>query len=620
MFLLKPLEKIIYTFRDIFWEYPDFMLFGENSMRLRFEKFYSSLRPFSHIVSSVTVLAILTVIFTSDYQLLVRADTTTLIEGVLVGVDETGKKNTIQKLNPLVISNTQIEKDLNELIYESLVSVDVYGNVKNQLAETIAPNQTGDNFRIKLREDVYWHDHTDQKPHRLTARDVEATFKLLEELDFNSSTKTIYSRIANKRIKFVPIEGDDFRFEFQLDGAIPNFYELITFKILPETFLQELDANNILTSEPLINRNPIGTGRYKLAAASEDQIQLTKNTIYYNKGLIPKINDIKFRFFIDEESIIDALENGQIHSVAGISTSSLSQLKDDANITLHRTGTIFTQYYALYLNLGDTGPEVLKDVKIRRAISSAVNRDYIIEILEGEAEEALGPIGSNSFAFAKDLGRYRFNLENANKLLDEAGWKYEEGAQFRSKDGKLLEMNLIALDNIDRNKVSQSIVEDLRGVGISMNLVKKPIQDLNLQNVLPRNFDILLYSATTFIDPDRYELFHSAESKHPGLNLASFKSVEETLKIVRTDGKRETVKVPEADLRLEQGRSILDPDARKEEYFEFQRIVANEQPVVFLYHPILNYAVNNRVRNIDISDANTLEERFKNIHFWEIKL
>lgn len=616
-FVFKPIEKVIYLFRDIFWEYPDFLFFSRTSAYKKFEVFYNSVRPFSHIVASIIFIAIAVIFSVTNYDQIVRANNSRLIEGVLVGVDESGNRNTIQKVNPLVISSIQIEKDLNDLIYESLVNVDVDGEVQNQLIEAIVPNTEGDNYRIKLREDVYWHDSTDKSPHQFTAKDVEATFTLLEQLDFNSSTKSIYSTIANKRIKFIPV--DDFRFEFELDGAIANFYELITFKILPQRYIDELNVNSILTSDPYINRNPVGTGKFKFSSADKDSIILVRNDSYYGKDNLPKFDQIKFKFYEDEDSIVEALESGQIHSAAGLSTKSLARLKDDKNITLHRTGTIYTQFYAIFFNLGENGNKIFKDALVRRAVSSAINRNYLIEILEGEAEEAYGPIGRNSFAFA-DVQRYTFDQDKANAILDQAGWKYEENAVYRSKDGETLEFNLLALDNVDRNKISASLVQDLANIGVKVNLEIKAIQNLNQENVLPRNFDTLLFGATTFIDPDRFELFHSSQIQHPGLNITSYISTEETVKVVEKDGKKDVAAVPEVDVRLEDGRRLLDKEKRKVEYKEFQRIIASEMPMVFLYHPILNYAVNNRVKNVDIHDANTLEERFLYVDDWVISL
>ncbi|HEX9804492.1 MAG TPA: ABC transporter substrate-binding protein [Candidatus Dojkabacteria bacterium] len=613
---MKFVERFIYKIRNFFWNYPDVLFFNKKSFGSSVFKTYLDLRPFSHLAFSVAILAVISLFFISNPNRLVRAETSTLIEGVIIGVDENGEKSSIQKVNPLVLTNIQIEKDINELVYESLVKVRVDGEKENILAELIIPNESGDNYRVKLREDVYWHDGD-----QFTAKDVIATFNLLELLDNESSTKTIFSTVANKRVKLIPVEGDDFRFEFQLEGAIPNFYELISFKILPAKYLDELNTNNILTSEPFINKNPVGTGKYKLVTGDSGKVVLEKNSQYYSSEKIPGIDRIQFQLYSSEESLKTALTTGQVHSVAGLTSNSLTDLDTDSKINILKTDVIYTQYYSMYFNLGENGPSIFKNKKIRQAISASINREYIVDVLEGEAEEAFGPIGKNSFAFAQDIKRYTFDSEFAKKTMDEEGWVLNSETGLREKDGEILEFELIAIDNVDRNKVTDSIVEDLSDMGIKVNLVRKENREVINENILNRSFDALVYSMTTFIDPDRFELFHSSQIQHPGLNISSFASEEKTVAIEENaDGKVERVELPEVDLRLNRGRSFIEEEARSKEYFDFQRIVAEEAPAVFLYHPKLNYAVSKRVKNVDISNANTLEERFSTINDWYIEL
>jgi len=633
-----PLEKTIHFIRDKFWLYPDTYFFGEQSYIKRIFRMYNELRPISHYILFSIFLLFVMLYLASNITLLIRADNNTLIEGILVGIDEAGNMNSIQKVNPLIVTNIQIEKDLSELIYESLVTVDIDGKVNYKLAETIAVNEAGDNYRVKLREDIYWHDGE-----KFTTKDVKTTFEALERLDNNFATRTIYSNIANKKIRFIPIEGDDYRFEFQLDGAVPNFYELISFKILPAKYIADMNQYNALSSDYYINKNPIGTGMYKLNNAGSDFVLLSRFDDYYEKDKIPKIENIKLKFYLDEESLLHALTSGQVHSVAGFSSNTLKRIKSIQNLNAYYTGPIYTQYYGLYFNLSENGPPIFKNIDIRRAISSAINRDYIINILEGEAIEAEGPISKSSFAFTptidtkeckmmqesqlcqtnasdfrcKCITRYRYNPNLTNKLLDDAGWILDTKDLFRKKDGKVLEFLILSLDNVDRNKIVDSISSDLREVGIKANIIRKPYLELVNDYILPRHYEALLFAMTTFIDPDRYEFFHSSQITYPGLNIGAYKSEEETVKI---DENKQVIKVPEVDYRLEKGRRILDEKARIEEYYEFQRIIGNEVPVVFLYHPILNYVVNQRVKGINLSNTNNLEGRFNGISDWYIKL
>ena len=117
------------------------------------------------------------------------------------------------------------------------------------------------------------------------------------------------------------------------------------------------------------------------------------------------------------------------------------------------------------------------------------------------------------------------------------------------------------------------------------------------------------------IDPDRYELFHSSQKSHPGLNISSYVSESKRTQVV--EGK--TVKVPAVDDDLNDARRLVDEKTRKKKYEDFQAIIAEEVPVVFLFHPEDVYIVNKRITNISLKGNNAIEKRFTNITDWIIR-
>ena len=69
---------------------------------------------------------------------------------------------------------------------------------------------------------------------------------------------------------------------------------------------------------------------------------------------------------------------------------------------------------------------------------------------------------------------------------------------------------------------------------------------------------------------------------------------------------------------LNDGRRLVDEKARTKKYDDFQKIIANEVPVVFLFHPEELYALNHRVHGVVLDDINSIEQRFDSITEWEI--
>jgi len=598
--MFRAIGEFLYNFRDTLWGYPDEVFFSENSLYSAFSKIYHNIRPVSHILLLIITLGLITWGVSSNVVSVLNINTDIYIEGIIVGTDKEGDIQQLARINPLINTNVQLEKDLNELIYESLIKVQKDGKVTPVLADYVVIEE-GKEYQFKLEENILWQDG---EP--LTTEDVKATFELLQALDKSPRTSTVFSRAVSK-IDLTVI--DERSFTFKLKSVIPGFFESISFKIMPSHYLDEVHVGNITLSDPIINRRPVGTGPYRLAKSDNNVVKLVKNKLYRTDI---NLEEIHFKLFPDEVSAVGALKNGQIHSITGISYNNVRYLKSESNLDVLQSNILYNQYWAIYFNMGENGPSYFKDKKVRQAVSSAVNRDLILESLLGFGENAKGPIPPGSFAYAKQ-NTYDYDVEKAEKLLTEAKWvKGEDGIM--NKGDERLSFNLLVVDNLDRIHVAESIKADLAVVGIEVNIVKKPLQQLINESIHPKNFEAVLYGVQTFNDPDRYELFHSSQIEHPGLNISSYKSAEQVLTVVD----QKTVKIPEVDDVLDDGRKFIDKGRRAKEYKRFLAILADETPIVFLYYPQEVYVVNKRVKNIDFQHLSSIEDRFYNVTEWVI--
>jgi len=636
--LFLSFETALYAIRDALWVYPDSLFTGKRSLSKRFATLYQLTRPYSHFVLAVILCLIYGIYGATSYQ--VKSyfnDSTKLVEGIVTGVDSEGNIQLLTKVNPLLPSSIQLEKDISELVYEPLITYEQDSSITPVLAKSIVRIQEGADYEFILRDDVLWHDGT-----KFTVDDVVRSLEIVSELDkensFIQAVKQMAWEMTGTNSIRICTKATDAPANLPCSGVsstkpiLANFLELISFKIMPAHLTSDLNALTIDKPDPFINRFPIGTGMNNFAGSDDKRITLRRNHDYY--GELPSITSIEFKLFAEEAKAVAALETGEIHSLITASTEFSREADQYPQISLYHSPTLTNQYWALYFNLkknpsGESlGPAFFQDSKVRQAISSGINRARLLETLQGNADEAISPIASADF-FNSDAGWYRYSKERAETLLDEAGWSVwqdtpidttgsESGAtasvaKIRSKDGVLLEFDLAYTDNFDRQQVVNSIVQDLLDVGVLVHPKAYSLSDLNEQVALPKLFDMLLYGMNTFIDPDRYELFHSDQE----LNLSSYVGTEESVKI---EG-GQTVRVPKIDKLLEQGRSF-DPDEakdkRKETYDKVQEILAADAPLVMLYHPKFLYYANNRVENIDLTGVNNLEQRFREIAKWNI--
>ena len=333
---MSKLSTSFYALRTRFWNYPEVLFFAKNSWAKSFQSFYKNAVPFSHFIFIILLVIVLFFYTSANIVGFVGAHSDTLIEGSVMGVNENGKTIKLNRINPLINSNIQLERDLSEIIYEPLIRVDADGNPHAVLAE-YSILQKGSSYRFKLKPDIKWHDG---EP--VTVNDVVKTVELIRSLDNNPQTSSLYSKVANK-FEIKTSENDPAVFEFVVKNnqVIPGFFEAISFKIMPAHLLADIDANNITQPDPYINRTPIGTGPYKLVSAEGDTVNLSRNEEYW--GEKPSIKKIRFKLFANELLAIQALGTGQIHGLSGISIANLDQLNSFNHIDIIKSNYIYNQ-------------------------------------------------------------------------------------------------------------------------------------------------------------------------------------------------------------------------------------------------------------------------------------
>jgi ABC-type transport system substrate-binding protein len=485
------------------------------------------------------------------------------------------------------------------------------GDIIPVLAErfSIDEAQNSKAYRFTLRKDVTWHDGE-----RLKASDVEATFKLIKELG-QAGIQDIYAAETMKDVEIEVLDNYVFRFTVT-ERTIPNFYELINFKILPGHLIEQY-RNAILSGQFTGNERlkTVGTGPYRLTDIKTDNVVMSSNKKYYLGT--PKIDQLVFRLFRSDSEALQALKSGQVHGITNITTDLSSELRRVPNLELVSSSIIYSQYWGIYFNLSEKGPTSIKDKRTRQGFSAAINREFAVQRVYDKADVALGPIPSNSPYYASDKQQPSYDRELARKRFSEAGWKLN-AERLLEKDGKVLELTLTFADNEDRANLVESIISDLAVQGVKV--IPKPTSPQELLDVRVRgDFELLLMGVSTFIDPDRYEFFHSTQSgTDSGLNISSYKSARTISDLVERDGKTVVERIPLVDKMLDEGRKRSEFVQRKEKYDTFQEIIADEVPVVFLFHPSLRYIVHKRVKNVSLENVRLLEDRFHSVKDWEI--
>jgi peptide/nickel transport system substrate-binding protein len=261
------------------------------------------------------------------------------------------------------------------------------------------------------------------------------------------------------------------------------------------------------------------------------------------------------------------------------------------------------QYTALLFNLRAEVP-YFQDRQVRRAVAMAINRPRLIsEVLARQATLADGPIpAAIAWAVNPEVHGEAYDPVEARRLLTDAGWPEPAAGRTRTNAaGKAFEVSLVA--GQERGvlaTVAQGIADDLMHVGIEAHVVPVSAAEMLRKYLKPRTFELALVAFDNGPDPDVFILWHSSAASGTGFNFVSMR------------------RNAFIDRDLEDGRTTFDRLARRAAYLDFQRLLADELPAVFLYSPRFTYAVDRRVQGIALQAAVEPYDRFGSIDRWYV--
>jgi peptide/nickel transport system substrate-binding protein len=489
-------------------------------------------------------------------------------------------------INPVLAAGNDADADLSALIFSSLFKYDSEGKIVPDLAESYEISDDKLTYTVHLKKDIKWHDG---EP--FTADDVIFTIQAIQDPAFKSPLRQNWQGVGIEAV-------DDNTIRFLLQNPYAFFINNLSIGILPSHIWGDVAPGSFPLAE--YNLRPVGTGPYKFVNFEKDEegnllsYDLEKNENYY--GQKPYITDLSFLFYYDEDSMIEAYNNKQIFGMSYISPSKLADITSKKSNNVNSIN--IPRYFAVFFNQQKS--KVLADREVRKALSMAIDRQTIInEVLAGEGKEIYSPIPPGTFGFTDDVKKFPFDLEKANKTLDDAGWKKGDDG-FRAKGDQPLEFSLTTTDWPDLVQTAELLKKEWEAIGAKMEYEALPVAEIQQNFIRPREYEALLYGQMLGIDPDPFAFWHSSQTRDPGMNLALYSNAD-------------------VDKALEKNRQETDMNARLDNYKKFQQDVADDAPVAFLYSPNYLYVTNKMVQGINIISMTTPDKRFSNISEWYMK-
>lgn len=308
-----------------------------------------------------------------------------------------------------------------------------------------------------------------------------------------------------------------------------------------------------------------GAGPYTVDEfdANKDFISFKPNDKWW--GDKPLLEKVTFKG-MDSQASINAFKNGEIDMVGVGTKDRLAQVKDMKDIEIYRA-----QQTANTLLEVDAEKPQFADVKVREAFFKAIDIDQQKKIAWNGLDYEEEPAGSLTlFSFqpgytnALEEAGYKFDVEGAKKLLDEAGWK--EGSDgIREKDGVKLSVTYpIHNDDPTQKALAQSIQAQEKAVGIEVKVDVRPANKF-AEDYNTKNWDIFSLRFTSS-DPFGAAWFCQLYCQDMGLNLSG-------------------VQTPEMDERIhEEVESINDPEKQTAAAMKLESEIFQDWGLIPLYN------------------------------------
>jgi peptide/nickel transport system substrate-binding protein len=463
-------------------------------------------------------------------------------------------------LNPIFASG-DAEADIVRLLYSGLTRIDNQGIVRPDLATHWAISPDARVYTFTLRADAVWHDG---QP--ITAQDVVFTAEVAGNPDLTG--KTAKAR-AWERAAATAVGPHTVR--LTLEEAHAPFLEATTLGLVPAHLLATVSPRDLATDRRS-TLEPIGAGPYRIVAPGDlqaDTIRLTRFEEHWsNDGRQPFLDAVVFRLYPAAAPALEALAAQGVQAMGGVPASALEELGDDARLY----SAVRSGHTVIYLNAA--GNSLFADEAVRRALALGVDRDSVIEAaMDGQAVPASGPIPPGSWAHAGDVPALAYDPATARELLTDANWEDREGSGIRDRDGRDLVFRLAVQDDETMVAIARAVAQDWEAIGVRAQV--EVLSEAEMAGALrERRFDASLvrWDLRTE-DPDPYVLWHSSQIEG-GQNYAGYRNADADRLLI--DARR----APPDDTEL-----------RARLYADFQALLADEVPAVFLFHPVYNYVV-----------------------------
>ncbi|MDF2839690.1 MAG: peptide transporter [Clostridia bacterium] len=490
----------------------------------------------------------------------------------------TGITEASGNFNPLYYSSAY-DGHVVDLVFETLIDRNYEGEFEGIVAESWEFSEDGKSITFKMKKDRVFSDGTP-----LTAKDIVFTYQVLADPSYTgrygSAVKDMLGYedyFGQKTQEFKGVEAlDDYTVKFNFAEALRVNLANCTYEILPKHYYGKDFAYNNTASVEAITSQAVGSGPYIMKEFKEKElILLERNDKYAGEGYMIKNVIMKF---VDMTTDIVELTSGNVDLLPGvIEPEKIAEARDNG-FTLNTYQRSGYGYVKLNCESGATA-----DPTVRQALYHSFNiKEFVNSYYKDEATgEILAstqyhPFSQISWAIDDkllgEMNDYAFDLDKANKLLDDAGW-VKNAKGIRVKDGKELELKIAAMPDHDILATLIPMWERDWGQGLGVKLNVAYLEFNTILDYVIYNSDAnvkewsLFFLATSITTPDPHTLYSSFHSDYIGSGMDNTSRYSN----------------PKVDELLDKAKAIMNEDEAKPMYQEIAKILNEEAVMMPVY-------------------------------------
>ncbi len=514
-----------------------------------------------------------------------------------------------------------------DAMYDGLfTSNPMTGEVIPKLAKNLEIK--GNKYIIRLRKGIQW---SDGKP--ITADDVLFTWKDIIFAGLGNTSTRDSMLIDGELPKIRKI--DNYTVEFTIKKQFAPFLRMLSAPIAPKHYFTK-DKNWAKNFDRFLstNTNPktiVSSGAYRLKEyVPAQRVVFERNPNYYlinKKGeKLPYINKIIYLIVGDINNQILKFEANELDEISlkGGDVARYKAKECKSNYVIYNLGADNgTMFLAINLNNRknkQTGKYYVplkkqrwfQDVNFRRAIDFAIDRKSMVQnIANGMATPLFTAESPNGIYYNEKIKGHSRDLQKAKELLTSSGFVIKNKKLY-DKYGNRVEIDLSTnAGNTEREALGVMIKQDLSDIGIQVNF--KPIEFNSLVNKITNSFDwdtIILGLTGSPVEPHNGK---NVWNSNGPLHLFNQRSQNDISGVLPYPFEKRINDI------FDKASLCLKFNERKKYYDEYQQIVYNEAPIIYLYSPIRIFAIRRKIKNLYPSTLSGLTYNIEELYIEEDK-